>query len=42
VKLSLGAVVAANVRLVEGAILLDQSTLTGESIPISIRKLLAM
>ena len=34
VKLSLGAVVAADVRLVEGAILLDQSMLTGESIPI--------
>jgi H+-transporting ATPase len=34
VKLSLGIVVAADVRLVEGAILLDQSMLTGESIPI--------
>jgi H+-transporting ATPase len=34
VKLSLGVVVAADVRLVEGAILLDQSMLTGESIPI--------
>jgi H+-transporting ATPase len=34
VKLSLGAVVAADVRLVEGAILLDQSMLTGESIPL--------
>ena len=34
VKLSLGAVVAADVRLTEGAILLDQSMLTGESIPI--------
>jgi H+-transporting ATPase len=34
VKLSLGAVVAADVRLVEGEILLDQSMLTGESIPI--------
>lgn len=34
VKLSLGAVVAADVRLVEGSILLDQSMLTGESIPI--------
>lgn len=34
VKLSLGAVVAADVRLVEGTILLDQSMLTGESIPI--------
>src|ERR1700691_2656505 len=34
VKLSLGAVVAADVRLLEGAVLLDQSMLTGESIPI--------
>jgi H+-transporting ATPase len=34
VKLSLGAVVAADVRLVEGEVLLDQSMLTGESIPI--------
>jgi H+-transporting ATPase len=34
VKLSLGAVVAADVRLIEGAILLDQSMLTGESIPV--------
>jgi H+-transporting ATPase len=34
VKLSLGAVVAADVRLTEGSVLLDQSTLTGESVPI--------
>ncbi len=34
VKLSLGAVVAADVRLVEGEVLLDQSMITGESIPI--------
>jgi H+-transporting ATPase len=34
IKLSLGAVVAADVRLTEGQILLDQSMLTGESIPI--------
>ena len=34
VKLSLGAVVAADVRLVEGEVLLDQSMLTGESVPI--------
>jgi len=34
VKLSLGGVVAADVKLVEGSILLDQSTLTGESVPI--------
>jgi H+-transporting ATPase len=33
VKLSLGAVVAADVRLTQGGILLDQSMLTGESIP---------
>lgn len=34
VKLSLGAVVPADVRLVTGAILLDQSMLTGESAPV--------
>jgi H+-transporting ATPase len=34
VKLSVGCVVAADVRLVEGEILLDQSMLTGESVPI--------
>ncbi|HEV2220016.1 MAG TPA: HAD-IC family P-type ATPase [Casimicrobiaceae bacterium] len=34
VKLSLGAVVAADVKLVEGSVLLDQSMLTGESMPI--------
>ena len=34
VKLSLGAVVAADVRLVDGEVLLDQSMLTGESVPI--------
>jgi len=34
VKLSLGAVVAADVRLTGGEILLDQSMLTGESVPI--------
>jgi H+-transporting ATPase len=34
VKLSLGAVVAADVRLTDGAVLLDQSMLTGESVPI--------
>ena len=34
VKLSLGGVVAADVRLVEGSILIDQSMLTGESVPI--------
>ena len=33
VKLSLGAVVAADVRLIEGSVLLDQSMLTGESVP---------
>src|SRR6202789_99114 len=34
VKLSLGAVVAADARLVGGEVLLDQSMLTGESVPI--------
>src|SRR5579862_1844483 len=34
VKLSLGGVVAADVRLIDGEILLDQSMLTGESVPI--------
>ena len=34
VKLSLGGVVAADVTLVSGEILLDQSMLTGESVPI--------
>ena len=34
VKLSLGAVVAADVRLTGGEVLLDQSMLTGESVPI--------
>ncbi|MGC9268959.1 HAD-IC family P-type ATPase [Acidiphilium sp.] len=34
VKLSLGGIVAADVTLIEGEILLDQSMLTGESVPI--------
>lgn len=34
VKLSLGTVVPSDVRLREGAVLLDQSMLTGESLPI--------
>jgi H+-transporting ATPase len=34
VKLSLGAVVAADVRLAEGSVQVDQSVLTGESVPI--------
>ncbi len=34
VKLSLGGVVAADVKLTEGSVLLDQSMLTGESVPI--------
>ena len=34
VKLALGSVVAADVRLVEGSVLLDQSMLTGESLPL--------
>jgi H+-transporting ATPase len=33
VKLSLGAVVAADVKIVNGSVLLDQSMLTGESVP---------
>src|ERR1700720_1672628 len=37
VKLSLGAVVAADVKLTGGEILLDQSMLTGESVPIEAR-----
>ncbi len=38
VKLSLGAVVAADVRLIDGEILIDQSMLTGESVPIEASK----
>jgi H+-transporting ATPase len=34
IKLSLGGVVAADVKLIDGSILLDQSMLTGESVPI--------
>jgi H+-transporting ATPase len=34
VKLSLGAVVAADMRLIEGSILVDQSMLSGESLPV--------
>jgi H+-transporting ATPase len=34
VKLSLGAVVAADVHLLDGSVLLDQSMLTGESLPV--------
>jgi H+-transporting ATPase len=34
IKLFLGSVVAADVRIVEGAIQLDQSMLTGESLPV--------
>ncbi len=34
VKLSLGSVVAADIRVVEGSILIDQSMLTGESLPV--------
>ncbi|HYA73764.1 MAG TPA: cation-transporting P-type ATPase, partial [Roseiarcus sp.] len=34
VKLSLGGVVGADVRVIAGDVLLDQSTLTGESLPI--------
>src|ERR1700683_4924826 len=34
VKLSLGGIVAADAKLIDGSILLDQSMLTGESVPI--------
>jgi H+-transporting ATPase len=34
VKLSLGGVVAADVHLIDGSVLLDQSMLTGESLPV--------
>jgi H+-transporting ATPase len=34
VKLSLGGVVAADVHLLDGSVLLDQSMLTGESLPV--------
>ena len=34
IKLSLGGVVAADARLLDGQVLLDQSMLTGESVPI--------
>src|SRR5579864_3366998 len=36
VKLTLGGVVAADVELVSGSVLLDQSMLTGESVPIDV------
>jgi H+-transporting ATPase len=34
VKLSLGAIVGADVRLISGSVLLDQAMLTGESLPV--------
>jgi H+-transporting ATPase len=34
IKLSLGGIVAADARILSGEVLLDQSTLTGESLPI--------
>jgi len=36
VKLSLGGVVAADVRITSGSVELDQSMLTGESLPIEL------
>src|ERR1700733_9812199 len=36
VKLSLGAVVAADVTILDGSVLLDQSMLTGESLPVEV------
>jgi H+-transporting ATPase len=36
VKLSLGAVVAADVTILDGSVLLDQSMLTGESMPVEV------
>jgi H+-transporting ATPase len=36
VKLSLGAVVAADVTIIDGSVLLDQSMLTGESVPVEL------
>jgi len=36
VKLSVGSVVAADVHITEGSVLLDQSMLTGESLPIEV------
>lgn len=38
VKLSLGAVVAADVTILDGSVLLDQSMLTGESMPVEVTK----
>jgi H+-transporting ATPase len=34
VKLTLGAVVAADVKIIDGSVLLDESMLTGESVPL--------
>jgi H+-transporting ATPase len=38
IKLSLGGIVAADVKLTDGEVLLDQSMLTGESVPIEAGK----
>jgi H+-transporting ATPase len=36
VKLSLGAVVAADIKIADGSVLVDQSMLTGESVPVEL------
>lgn len=36
VKLSLGAVVAADIKITDGSVLVDQSMLTGESVPVEL------
>jgi H+-transporting ATPase len=38
IKLTLGGIVPADARIVDGSVLLDQSTLTGESLPVEGRR----